>query len=120
MGILVQAQIESISSRKDRTVKVVIGTQELPPDQAGELFSLNNNLANIYISANQISGDMMAEIDKASVESVDSIKSPSQRLKAVFYLNYNQNPEGFNSFDLYYLHQMEKVINHYKKKLDSE
>ena len=39
--ILLPAQIESIASRKDKTVRITIGTQELTPAQAAELFQLN-------------------------------------------------------------------------------
>lgn len=44
-------------------------------------------------------------------------KSPSERLRAVFYQHYNRNNEGFEEFDPYYEHKMELLINHYKNKL---
>jgi len=118
MGILTQAQIESISTRKDRTIKIVLGTQELSGVKAAELLSLSNNLANVYISPNQITSEITKEIDKASLNDLDNIKSPSQRLRSVLYLNYKQNSENFDTFDLYYLSKMEKLINHFKDKLN--
>lgn len=118
MGIITQVQIESISTRKDRTIKIVLGTQELSSVKAAELFSLNNNIANIYISPNQITNEMIKEIDKASINDLDNVKSPSQRLRSVIFLNYKQNNEGFNTFDSYYLNKMEKFINHFKDKLN--
>jgi hypothetical protein len=118
MGVLIQAQVENIATRKDRTIKLTIGTQEMNPKQSSELFQLNNNLVNIYISPNQILSEAMSEIDKTSVDQVETIKSPSQRLKAVMYLNYHNNPAGFNDFDTYYKNKMEEIIKHFKNKLD--
>ena len=39
--ILLPAQIESITTRKDKTVKITIGTQELTPADAAKIFYLN-------------------------------------------------------------------------------
>ena len=116
--MILQIQVESVSTRKDRTYKLVLGTQELSPKDATELFTLNNSLAYCYISAKRIESDVMHEIDKASIEIVDTIKSPSKRLKSVFYLLWKQDNEGYEDSELYYLNKMEKVIEFYKEKLD--
>jgi len=120
MGLIIQAQIEGVSTRKDKTVKLTIGTQELSHKDAGELFSMQNNLANIYISTNGITNEMMDEIDKVSVNMLETIKSPSKRLKAVFFLLWKQNNEGYEDSELYYRHKMEGVINFYKSKFDEK
>jgi hypothetical protein len=118
MGIIIQAQIESISTRKDKTVKLIIGTQELPQSKAGELFSMQNNLINCYLSVNAISGEMMEEIDKVSVDMIETIKSPSKRMKAVYFLLWKQSNEGYEDFELYYRWKIEAVIDFLKNKLD--
>jgi hypothetical protein len=120
MGVLLQGQVENIASRKDRTIKITLGTQELMPNKAGELFSLNGSLVNVYISENQIANEAMHEIDKTSIDNLTTIKTPSQRLKAVFYILYKKNPEGYASFENYYLNKIEKVIDHYKKMIEEE
>jgi len=120
MGILIHSQVESISTRRDRTLKIILSTQELPQSKAGELFSMQNNLANIYISTNGITNEMMDEIDKVSVNMIETIKSPSKRLKAVFFLLWKQNNEGYEDSELYYRHKMEGVINFYKSKFDEK
>ena len=48
----------------------------------------------------------------------DQKKTPSQRLRAVLYKNWEQNKEGYDDFQLYYNFKMEKIIDHYKGKLD--
>lgn len=116
--MLLQIQVESVSTRKDRTYKLVLGTQELTPKDAAELFTLNNSLAYCYISPKRIESDIMNEIDSASVNIVDTIKSPSKRLKSVFYLLWKQDNEGYEDSELYYRNKMEKLIDFYKEKLD--
>lgn len=116
--MLLQIQIESVSTRKDKTYKLTLGTQELSPKDAAELFSLNNSLAYCYISPKRIESDIMNEIDNASVDILDTIKSPSKRLKSVLYLIWHENNEGYEDFELFYRNKMEKVIEHFKTKLD--
>jgi len=116
--MILQVQIEGVSTRRDRTYIIRLGTQELNPKDAAELFQLNNTLAYCYISPRQIQTDIMTEIDKASIDMVEQIKSPSKRLKAVMYLIWKEDNEGYDDFELYYRNEMEKIINHYKSELD--
>ena len=44
-------------------------------------------------------------------------KSPSERLRGVYYRLYEKNPEGFEEFDLYYENKMEMWITFLQKKL---
>lgn len=44
-------------------------------------------------------------------------KTPSVRLRSVFYKLWEENDHGFEVFDHYYESKMNKVINHYKKLL---
>ena len=44
-------------------------------------------------------------------------KTPSARLRAVFYLLWGKDDEGFEHFEDYYDSKMEKLIIHYKKLL---
>jgi hypothetical protein len=45
-------------------------------------------------------------------------KPPSQRLRAVFYRIWERDKQGYDDFELYYRFQMEKLIEHFKTKLD--
>lgn len=118
MGILIEAQVEGLSTRKDKTIKITIGTQELDSSKAAELIGLNNALAFVYISAQRIEKDMMDMIDDTKVDMLETIKSPAKRLKAVFYLLFHKDHEGYTDFEMYYAAKMEKVIGHYKTKID--
>lgn len=114
-GILVGAYVESIRTRKDKTVALTIGTQELTPEKAGELFAINGQLIMAYISIKGISEKEQKVIDSVEPETVG--KSPSQRLRNVLYRMWEANNEGYTDKNLHYMHHMEKIIDHYKSKL---
>lgn len=115
-GTLLPAIIESVATRRDKTVKITLGTQELSPSNAAEILSMQNNLVVAYISSKEIS---QREIDQ--VESLDPVlqgKTPSQRLRNTLYVAFSQKPEGFKEFDTYYQNKMDKFIEHVKSKLN--
>ncbi len=47
--ILLSSQIESIASRKDKTIKLTIATQELSPKDAADIFQLNQQFCYLAI-----------------------------------------------------------------------
>lgn len=114
-GILLSTYIENISTRKDKSIKIVLGTQEVSPGKAGELFTLLNQIATTYICPNGIDQRELDQVDKVDPEFGG--KSQSQRLRNVLYVSWEQNHEGFKDFDGYYKAMMEKIIDHYKSKL---
>lgn len=117
-GVILQAQIEGVRTRKDHTYSITIGTQELAPEIGARLFSMNNSLSNVYISPNAIQSDLLKEIDLASTDIIDLQKTPSKRMKAVLYLLWKQNPEGYDDANLYYQNKMEAMLTHLKSKLE--
>lgn len=114
-GQLLAAMVESINTRKDKSVKLILGTQELAPLEAGQLFQYMNQLVSIYICPSSIDNRELEQIDK--VEPELNNKSQSQRIRAVLYLCHQQNSEGFKTFDEYYKAKTEKYIEHLKSKL---
>ena len=114
-GLLLAVQVENIATRKDHTVSIRLGTQELSPSKAGELFTLLNQIATCYISPKEISQKEIDQVDKVNPEFGG--KTQSQRLRNVFYLMWENSPEGFKDFNTYYHSKMEQLIEHYKTKL---
>ena len=55
-----------------------------------------------------------------SLTSPKVVKSPSKRLKAVYYKLWEQGDEGFEVFEQYYENKVEKLINHFKTKIKYE
>jgi hypothetical protein len=114
-GIILPAYIENITTRKDKTVKVTIGTQELSQGKAGELFTLLNNLAVVYISTKEISQKEIDQVDKLDPEFEG--KTQSQRIRNVLYKLFQQDSEGFKDFDQYYKSKTDRYIEHLKAKI---
>lgn len=117
IGVIIPAYVENITTRKDKTIKITLGTQEISPSNAGELFRLLNQLAVCYISPKEISQKEIDQVDKLDAEMGG--KTQSQRLRNVLYKLYEQNAEGFKDFNGYYYSKTEKIIEHYKEKIDA-
>jgi hypothetical protein len=116
-GLLISAQIERVSTRKDRTVSVTLGSQELTPSKAGELMSLANKLVCVYISPKET-------LTQRELDQVDAInpefpgKSQSQRIRAVLFVAWEKKPEGYAEFDGYYKFRTEAFIDKIKSEID--
>jgi len=116
--LILNAQVEGLSTRADRTVKIVIGTQENV--KAAELFALQGQLVSIGISTNELKPEEIELLkdSKFEIDDIPDSKSPSQRMRNVLYRLWEQADGGYSDFNLYYLNKMEIIINHYKEKLD--
>lgn len=116
--IIIPAILESYRSLKDRTLKVTFETSELNPQ---DLLGVAENLTSFgYLAFKK---EPFSEQERKAIEDLetdydDKTKTPSKRLRGVLYRNYEQNNDGFDTFSRYYDHSMEKIINHFKSKLD--
>lgn len=117
-GTLLSCQISGIRTLKDGSVNIQLETQELSAGHAGELFSLRNKIAAVYISPKDT-------IDQRELDQVDKIdpefsaKSQSQRIRQVLYKLFEQDKEGHKNFDSYYKSKTEKFIEHLKSKINA-
>ena len=110
-------QVEGVSTRQDGSYKVVLGTQEIPPESAAVLFSMTRIFVNLILAETEI--DLLADGVLEGIESkapAKTGKSQSQRLRAVLFRVWERAQEG--EFESYYDKTMESIIEHFKKKLD--
>lgn len=118
--LLIPCAIESVATRRDKTLKVVIGTQELSPKVAAELF--NQWTAGVGIMA--FKGESFTFDDKQLIDSIKidsdefNNKTPSQRLRATLFVLFEKNNDGYKDFNSYYISMMEKFCNMVKKRID--
>ena len=119
--IIFPAQIEYIGTRKDKTLVVKLGTQELSPDVSSEIFRLHNTLCYILIKPEPVTKEDETVIDKLSELTLSDIpgKTQSQRLRNVLFLLWKKDNKGFKEFESYYQHLMERIIETYKYELNS-
>ena len=119
MNLIIEATIENISTRSDNTIKVVIGTQEMDAEQSAKLFQFRNNIAKVLFSTDNITKEIIQSVSEAAIEAKPQPgKTPSQRLRAVLFRYYEQTNATNITFETYYQNEIEKIINHYKSKLE--
>lgn len=115
----IPAGVDSYRSLKDRTLKITFETSELSPEQMANVHYSLQKVGFLCFSPDPFATHELEEIDKLKLEYEDTGKSPSKRLQAVFYRMWEQKSLGYEIFNDFYIAQMEKLINHFKGKLDA-
>ena len=95
-----------------------IDSQEtLSPDAISRVCQLVNQLGWLSFNVSQIEAEDIIDLPPLKKTEEDE-KTPSQRLRAVFYRMWQQNNDGFKDSDSHYKYMMERLIEFYKSKLD--
>lgn len=112
----VPASIEKVETMADRCLKLRIDTSiELPPEEEAKIMALRNKNGWLLFKPSEIK---IEDIDVPEVvPEFKSDKTPSQRLRAVIFVNWEQSTNKLKGFESYYREQMEFIINKYKEKL---
>ena len=115
--LIIPGILQTYQSLKDKTLKIVFESNEPTPEQ---LVAIVNNIQKYGWLA--FKDNPFKEKEKEMIEALESDfshegKSKSQRLRAVLYRNWEQDSKGYEVFDDYYNHEMERLIMHYKDKL---
>lgn len=116
--IILGGQIEGLASRKDKTLRLTIGTQELSPNDSAEVFALNQQFCYIGIKKEPFTKDESELIDSLKTD-YETAKTPSQRLRGLLFRNFEINNEGYKDFNTYYIGKIELICNHFKAKLEA-
>lgn len=110
------SSIDSVRPLKDGTMSLIFHTQELGDEEKLVILNLLGKFGWLLFKEDS------KGFDDSDVPREDSgygeNKSPSQRLRAVIYVYWEQNKkEAFPDFEVYYRRQMEALIGQYKEKL---
>lgn len=116
--ITIPAILENVSTRKDKTIKITFGSNELSPEQITFLFSHANAYGYLAFKEETFRKEELDVISSLKAEVDEGLKTPSKRLRGVLYVLFEKNNEGFTSFTKYYDYKMEQIINFVKTKLD--
>jgi len=115
---IIPGQLATFQSLKDRTLKLIFETGEPTPDQmAGVMYSLQK-AGFIAFNPDPFKQREKEMLSSMKVDYDDVEKSKAQRLRAVLFRNWEQNNQGYDVFDDYYNANMERMIMHWKNKLD--
>ena len=127
-SVVFEGGIDKVSTLADGSLRVYLGTPELANETMVNLFRLIKKPGFVLISTNAINQDQIDAVEKATTNTEFSEKTPSQRMRGVLYklwektqpktMNGDSGQMEYVDFDLFYKRQMNKIIDHFKTKLD--
>ncbi len=115
---IIPGQLTTFQSLKDRTLKLIFETQEPTPEQMAGVQYILQTFGWIAFKPDELKEKEKDLLKGLKSDFDDTGKSKAQRLRAVLYRNWEQNKEGYETPDDHYNHYLEKIIIHYKNKLD--
>ena len=115
---ILPAYVESFQTRKDRTIAIRIGTNELSPEQQTRLFSTLNTFGFLAFKEDEMKTKEIEILADLESDYEDKRLSPSKRMRNVLYLIWKSQPEGYSDFSKYYEFKMEQFITKLKTRLD--
>lgn len=110
--IQLQAVIEGIRARKDRSLGVSFTTPELTAEEKAMIFELQNQNVEMTIKPTDAE-----QLEDHVVDADLNQKTQSQRIRSVLFVIWKQNPEG-KEFTDYYKEKTEKYIDYLKGKIE--
>ena len=124
--IVFEGGIDNIRTLADNSLRVSLGTPELTPETVGSMYSMLKQPGYAVISTMPISQKQLDAVESATVDREFENKTPSQRMRNVLYVLWEQqqpketSPEGkttYVDFDLFYKRKMTELITFIKNKL---
>lgn len=110
--IQTKATITRISALSDGGLSIGLHTQELSTSEKALLMDYAGLLGWFLFKENEFSDGDIPELDVA-----DENKTPSQRLRSVLYI-YWQQKKITEEFNVWYRKKMEEIILYFKDKLN--
>jgi len=112
----VPAQIQGISTLKDKTLKLTVYvSRELPAEEKAQIFDLEQCEGWFVFSKNEL---QEKDIPKEKAEIGTGRKSLSERMYGVLYVYWQQNCQGkYPNFNEWRAIEMENIIEGYKSQL---
>lgn len=117
MKIYTAAQLSNYNRLKDRSVKLTFHTSEKSSKEIMEIDSKLDCFGYLLFKPEeQLTKEEIEQIDNLDTDLFDNPKTQSQRLRNVLYKVWEQDKT--NDFKDFYKHETEKIIQHYKNKLN--
>jgi len=110
------AQISKVSSMSRRSMRLVVDSQEGCSDaQLARAMSIVEKVGHFTFSVEPIQPESILSLPPLVWDKDE--KSPSQRLRAVLWVRWEQAGKPMESFEVYYRSIYEKLIDQFKEKL---
>jgi hypothetical protein len=107
--IIIPSLLETISTLKDGTIKLVFETQELKPDDVGKLFSYRKGIGFLAFKPETFNEDQVKLIEDLKVDNFEGNKSPSKRMRNILFKLWEHDKAGYDDFNLYYTFRMNNL-----------
>lgn len=115
--VILGGQIIKVTTTQDRSIKITFETQEVTLEQAAYMLTLNQDFGFLLFSKAPFNENNLPEIPE-EIE-LPGGKSKAQRLRGVLFRLWKEKYEKqYPEFDIYYKHELEKIIDHFKKYLN--
>ncbi len=99
--------------------KLIIETQEgINIEHLKTLLDMEGKLGWFSFAMRKIQPTDIIDLPPLDEAKLDIKKSPSQRLRNIIYVYFEKQGGKKEMFDLYYVKEIEKIINSYKAKLE--
>ena len=108
------ATIDGVRTLKDGGLRMTVDTNELSTEEMAEVFTLKEKFVWLAIAETDIKEDEL-NVPEVMTEFKNE-KTPSQRLRNVIYVYWEQN-KPTKTFDEFYRQKMEQIISFIKDKL---
>jgi len=119
MKIITSAILDGYTPRKDKSITIRFNTDEKTPAQISELHGLLDSYGYLYFKPEEtLTIDEIKELDNLDTDLYDKPKTQSKRIRNVLFLNWQRDNDGYVEFKDYYKNKTEKIIQHFKNKLD--
>lgn len=110
-AIRTRAVISSIRSKVDGSLGLTVSTPEMTNEEKVEFMGLQNVDLDVLFSPFSQDSEELMIVDRRA-----GGKTPSERLRAVIYIYWEQSGKP-SSFEQYYASKMDVIINKIKDKL---
>ena len=114
----IPAILSTFTSLKDKTLKIVFETNEPNNEQILQIATNTQKFGYLAFKGEKFTKDELKEISKLDTNYQDTQKTPSQRLRSVLYVLYEQDNKGYKDFQSFYTYHLETLIAHFKNKLN--
>lgn len=112
------ATIHAVRTLADKSVRLTIDTQELPPDTMTELFGLYDKYGFFAFKEIPIIESDLLNIPEPTPEFKEDV-SPSKRIRNCLWILWSQKYQTrYPVFEDFYRAQVEKICDFIKSKLD--
>lgn len=118
--IVIDGQILKVETLADKSIKVTLVTQELSGEKAGQLIGVAHQHVYFALKAEAFLKDELAAVENMRADLNDTkVKSPSKRLRDVLFRLWEQNNDGIQDWELFYVTRIDRIVQQIKDKLET-